>query len=366
MFSRLTAHERHVPNLVIAQRVIEKMVSAAQRFVEDETGEAMVGLLVPGTHTGVPTLYVLDTISPDDSAVRQIHTFQQGDERQDEQIWWLQENWRVWREQRKATTTQSDRWDVPLRYLGDWHKQPGFMIQPSGGDLRTALNWIDDPDNHMTFLLAPIITLDHPPTTVAAGSSANFLTVAQGDGYNARIDFWYIDQQQRMFMPVMPAVYPDNRLPKLPGIPWHLASEDRSATEFAQMTGDGLATSIVLWNADGEMPLEVCLMAARAGSDHVLLLATPWDYPARPATARVAPYAQFGADDVYDVFARLWATSKPVADPPGWRWTPEQYLIDYVHAIEASLDSKREGTKMPDAPTGAAASQEVRDELGQS
>ncbi len=369
MFSRLTPRERHVPNLVVAQKVIEKMVSAAQRFVEDETGEAMVGLLVPGTHTnGIPTLYVLDTISPDESAIRQMHTFQQGDDRQDEQIWWLQENWRAWREQqRKADVTTPNKWDVPLRYLGDWHKQPGYMIQPSGGDLMTALNWIDDTDNHMTFLLAPIVTLDHPPTTLTTGATANFVTVPQNDGSNARIDFWYIDQEQRMFMPVTPTIYPAGRLPTLPGMPWHLANEDRATTEFAQLTGDGLQISVVLWNADGAAPLEVCLLAARTGTDRIFLLATPWDYPTHPPTARIAPSVPIGADDdVYEVFAKLWADSKPLADPPGWQWKPETYLVDTLHALEAALDLKPDVTPITAAPAPSAASQEVHDELGQS
>src|SRR5688572_1411144 len=95
MISRLTGQGRGVPNLVIAQRVVEKMVEIARTYAQDETGEAMVGLVVPGTHTnGIPTLYVLDTISPDATAVRELHTFQQGDARQDELIYWLQENWR--------------------------------------------------------------------------------------------------------------------------------------------------------------------------------------------------------------------------------------------------------------------------------
>ena len=37
--------------------------------------------------------------------------------------------------------------DVPLRYLGDWHKQPGSMIQPSHGDHMTALTWLDDEES---------------------------------------------------------------------------------------------------------------------------------------------------------------------------------------------------------------------------
>ena len=167
---------RAVPNLVVSQRVLEKMAVAAHHYVQDETGEAMVGLVVPGNHTnGVDTLYVLDTISPDESAVRQLHTFQQGDERQDEIIWWLQENWRVYRQKRRNSfgNALQAKWDVPLRYLGDWHKQPGFMIAPSGGDQQTALNWLYDESNNMDFLLAPIVTLGHPSTTFSADSSAN-------------------------------------------------------------------------------------------------------------------------------------------------------------------------------------------------
>ena len=114
MFNRLNTNGRGVPNLVIARRVLDKMTAAAGYHIEDETGEAMVGLFVPGTYTnGIPTLYVLDTISPDDSAIRQFHTFQQGDDRQDELIWWLQENW-----QQSRLRHENKKWDVPLRYLG--------------------------------------------------------------------------------------------------------------------------------------------------------------------------------------------------------------------------------------------------------
>jgi hypothetical protein len=362
MLSRLTAHGRGVPNLVVAQRVVEKMVTAAVRYTEDETGEAMVGLVVPGTHTGVPTLYVLDTISPDESAVRQMHTFQQGDERQDELIWWLQENWRVYRDQRRASFTPAqNRWDVPLRYLGDWHKQPGYMIQPSGGDLMTALDWIEDPHNNTDFLLAPIVTLDHDPTTALHSGTVNFLTVPQGDGMNARIDFWYIDRNLGVFAPIIPAVYPDGQLPALADYPWHLTHEDRFLTETAQLTGDNLLTTLVLWDANGEPPLEVCFLTARVGSDKVLLLVTPWNYPQAAPSARVAPFAGIGEDDdAYEVFSDLWQRSEPVPDPEGWTWSPEHYLIDYAHAIETA-----QGLRTANADAGKASAQEVPDELGQ-
>lgn len=340
MIRPLNAIRHPVPNLVVAQRVLRKMTAAASQFIADETGEAMIGLKVSGQHTGVPTLYALDTISPDESAVRQLHTFQQGDDRQDEIIWWLQENWRVYRETGSArfTTPLQARWDVPLRYLGDWHKQPGYMIQPSIGDQMTALDWLDDAENGMDFLLAPIVTLGHPSTTVSAPPNANFLTIPHEDGSHLRVDFWYIHKDVRLFQPITPAVYPDDQLPGLPEYPWHLVKQDRANTEMAQLHGDQLFTTVVLWNVHEQPPLEICFMTARMGADQVLIICTPWNYPDAPPTARTAPFRNMNTDEaMYDIFAELWAQSQPVADPPGWAWSADKYLIDYIHALETSL-----------------------------
>ncbi|MBL8163651.1 MAG: hypothetical protein JNJ61_16820 [Anaerolineae bacterium] len=352
--SRLNPLRRTVPNLVVAQRVIDKMTSAAAHFIEDETGEAMVGLLVPGAHTnGVPTLYVLDTIAPDESAVRQFHTFQQGDERQDELIWWLQENWRIYREKRRDKRGQplASKWDVPLRYLGDWHKQPGFMIQPSTGDLMTARNWIADEENGMDFLLAPIVTLGHPALSSGEQAGANFVSFSQGDDTNLRADFWYIDRHYRDFLPICPSVYPNEQLPELPDYPWHLVNGTRFNAEYDLMEKDGLFTTLVLWDAGHAPPLDICFLTARVGAEKVLLLITPWNYPAAPPRARLAPYQAFGADDdLYEVFAGLWQVSEPVSDPPDWKWSEGRYLIDYIYALEEAL-----GLKVAPPPEALAA-----------
>ncbi len=339
---------RSVPNLVMAQRVLNKMAAAAQHYIEDETGEAMVGLVVPGNHTnGVPTLYVLDTISPDSSAVRQMHTFQQGDELQYDMFEWLNENWSLYRVKRisYAGKQLAAKWDVPLSHLGDWHKQPGFMIQPSGGDLMTALNMLDDPENGFDFLLVPIVTLGHPPTI--AGAGVNFLTMPQGDGTNMRVDFWYIDGKSRLFQPIIPAVYPDHLLPMLPDYPWHLVHPENLNREYSKLQNDGLFTSVVLWDADDEPPLEICLMTARVGADRILIIITPWDYPKRAPQARVAPFVQMtDDDDMYEIFEMLWEQSKPVADPPGWKWSSESDLLTYVRAVESALGIKSEASSM--------------------
>lgn len=350
-----------VPNLVIAQRVLDKMAAAASHYIADETGEAMVGLVVPGTHTnGIPTLYVLDTIAPDDSAVRQLHTFQQGDERQDELIWWLQENWRFGREKHTGPDGKplAARWDVPLRYLGDWHKQPGFMIHPSQGDLMTAQNWIADDGNGMDFLLAPIVTLGHPATTESHPAGANYVTIPQGDETCLRVDFWYLDARSRDFLPIVPAVYPNEQLPALVAYPWHLTKEDRFRAEYSLLEKDGLFTSLVLWEASGSLPLEVCLLTARMGWKKVLILITPCDYPASPPTARTAPFVEMKPeDDLYTVFASLWDDSEPVSDPPAWNWADGRFLLDYVYALEAALDIREDVPA--DAASGAAAKEKT-------
>jgi len=335
----LRRNGRGVPNLVIAQRVIDKIASAANLHIEDETGEAMVGFFVPRQHpSGMPTLYVLDTISPDNSAIRQFHTFQQGDDLQDELIWWLQENWRVQREKNGSFITKmfGSKWDVPLRYLGDWHKQPGFMIQPSGGDLMTAIDWIDDEENNMDFLLAPIVTLDHPHTIIPSSVITNFLMIPQEDGDAMRVDFWYIDKNAAGFLPIAPSVYPNDQLPTLADYPWHLIDEERFARENAALREENLFVSLSFYDTDDAPPLEICLLVGRMGGDKLILLVTKTDYPKTAPKVRVAPFIHSKPDDdMYKVFEQAWKTSDAV--DMGFDWTPDHTLLDVVKAVEAKV-----------------------------
>ncbi len=353
MIINFRAPKNTVPNLVVAQRVLDKMSRAAQAYVQDETGEALVGLIVPGSYThGVDTVYVLDTIAPNESAVRDLHTFQQGDWDQEEILIWLQENWRAYRESGRDSAGQplAAKWNVPLRYLGDWHKQPGAMIAPSGGDQYTALTWLDDDENDMDFLIAPIVTLGHPPTAINSGSGANFITMPQqGSEQHLRIDFWYMQRDVGLFQAIVPTIYPNQQLPGLPDYPWHLVNRARADEEFAGLAAEKLFTSIILWQTGETMPLDVCFLTARMGSDRVLILITPWDYPARAPQARVAPFLPIKeGENVGDVFDTMWAASEPVADPPDWEWSELRRLVEYVRALEAALDMAPTPETVPD------------------
>lgn len=340
MFKRLITRRGPVPNLIIAQRVIDKMAAAASRYIEDETGEAMVGLVLPPQGDASPTYVVLETISPDTSAVRQLHTFQQGDPWQDEVIWWYQENWHQRRKtQGRGLFKPRPEWDAPLAYLGDWHKQPGYMIAPSGGDLDTALTWLDDPDTTERALLVPIVTLDHPGTVDPSPAPVNYVVVPQGDGGALRVDWWYVDDQRRMFQPIVPQVVPDADLPDLGPMPWHLMDEDRNQHELRRLEEAGMAATVSLADIDGEPPLEICISAARMrGGTRIYLIATPHDFPASPPKMRLAPVVQMKPGQaVADLFDQWWREGEAVQDPPGWTWEPTSHIVDYIEAVEAHL-----------------------------
>lgn len=245
-----------VPNLVLSQRAVAKMLSAAGQYLADETGEAMMGFVIEDdTPEGLPTIYVLDTISPDETAIRRSHTFQQGDDIQDEIRIWLRENWHFYREQHRGTDALPDRFDIPLRYLGDWHKQPGSMIQPSHGDLMTALSLLDDDEVGMEYLLVPIVTVGHAQIIGVSDVKVNYITVPMGDGTDMRVDWWYIHRDVRVFQPLHPQVVEADELPAMMKYGWHVVYEERLNQEYMRLETSGAwVSALILWEADDEVP----------------------------------------------------------------------------------------------------------------
>ena len=328
-----------VPNLVLSRRAVEKMLSAAGQYLADETGEAMLGFIIEDdTPEGLPTIYVLDTISPDETAIRRSHTFQQGDALQDEIIWWLQENWHFHRERYRGTDVLPGRFDVPLRYLGDWHKQPGSMIQPSHGDLMTALAWLDDDELGMDYLLVPIVTVGHAQIIGQTDLAVNYLTVPMDNGTDMRVDWWYIHRDVRVFQPVHPKVVPEDALPTMMKYAWHVVLPDRLTSETLARTDDGLLVRTLFYECDGEVPLEFCFFAIRQGASAFMLFVTQHDYPHSPPRAYQAPFIN-GLDlmDPVATFQKLWEVATPIADPEDWAWDSEKFLIDYVIALEVDM-----------------------------
>lgn len=325
-----------IPNLILSQRVIDKMAKGAARFQQDETGEALVGLLVPGDNTnGVPTIYVLDTIPPDEDEVsREAYAFAHGGESQYEAFTWLMENWDA---DADIRAENGFKWTATLAHVGDWHKQPGYMIAPSGGDLASALGLLAENPSIERWL-APIVTLHHPPT-LRDGGAVNYVTVPDGQGSMTRIDFWLIDRKGKAFRPIAPTVYPESRLPQLAPLPWHLLDDARLSLEVGQLEHEGwLVSPIVIWDTDLKPPLEVCFMLGKAGSESILILATEYDFPASPPKAYAAPFMPLSkGEEIHDAFEKAWRDADPLPRPDGFTWSPDTYLVDYVAALLGKL-----------------------------
>jgi len=337
-----------VPKLVLSQRVLDRIHIAASQFVAYETGEAMVGFVTEDSSPeGLPTITVLDTISPDETAVRRSHTFQQGDALQDEIIWWLQENWQFHRQRHRGSPGLSAEFDVPLRYLGDWHKQPGSMIQPSHGDLLTAINWLaDSPD--ADFLLVPIVTIGHVPNIMVPQQyPVNFITMNLGDGTDLRIDWWYIHRDVRFFQPLSPEVLPESQLPQMMEYCWHNRDPDRLDYETWRLQEDGRSVHPLFFECNDDVPLEYCFLTIRPGARYFLLLVTEYDYPHSPPKAYQAAYTpELDLDDPHATFELLWGSADELEDPPNWHWSSDKSLADYVIAIEIA-QGLRQPTSIP-------------------
>ena len=354
-----------VPNLVLSRRAVDKMLSAASQYIADETGEAMLGFIIEDdTPEGLPTIYVLDTISPDETAVRRSHTFQQGDGLQDEVILWLQENWHFHREKHRGTDALPGRFDVPLRYLGDWHKQPGSMIQPSHGDLMTALSWLDD-DEEMDNLLVPIVTVGYAPIIAESDLAVNYISVPMDNGTDMRVDWWYIHRDVRVFQPVHPKIVEEDELPQMMKYGWHIVEADRLTSETLAMADDGLLVRTLVYECDGEVPLEYCFFTIRQGASFLLLLVTQHDYPQTSPRAYRAPFTnELDLMDPVATFQKLWELATPIEDPEGWEWSSGKYLIDYVIAIEVAM-GLRQPTKVS-IPISMSTDGEDDDSVGET
>lgn len=344
-----------VPNLVISQRVVDRVVSAAQGYLQDETGETMVGLVIDSDEPEMmPTLYVLDCIAPDDTVIRRTHMFEQGDELQQDIFFWLVENWNTYQEIGRDMSGKpiQDAWKTPLRHLGDWHKQPGSMIQPSGGDLHTALRIMDDEENGFDFLLVPIVTLGHDSTTrEEGGSQVNYFNVPMNDGTSLRMDWWYIHRDVRVFQPIAPKIVPNDQLPDLTPYPWHILDRQLLDEEIGLLQEDGkflLATNAIFWEADGDLPLEICFIVGLPNRMEVFLVITDWNYPNVQPRVRVADFTGVDATQyVFHVFAELWEKSAPAPQPDNFTWTNESFIVDYLAAIEAKMGIRPADAPMP-------------------
>ena len=94
----------------------------------------------------------------------------------------------------------------------------------------------------------------------------------------------------------------------------------------------------LLYECDGEVPLEYCFFTIRQGSSFFLLFVTQHDYPESPPQAFQAPFVKdLDLMDPVETFHKLWAVRQPVQDPLDWEWSADKFLLQYMIAIEVDM-----------------------------
>jgi hypothetical protein len=365
---------RDLPRVIVTQRVIDKIVRGALLYTEPETGEAMIGLVVPRAGRSEPDIYILDTISPGEHTVREWGMFEQGDDWQGDVFQWLHDNWEVFRELRRGSYGKAlaAKWDAPLMHVGDWHKHPGDMTNPSGGDNKTGRDMIADSETPIEQLVVPIATIyplqsagqvemaavEPEPVPVATEAAEAAVTpeptveevepapppVSQAviipredAGWSIRIDFWYMSRRNKKFVSVKPEIWSDDRLPSLPPVAWHLAHPKRFDQEYGLLVQAGYVVDVVRWDADGRPPYEICFSVYKPGSSQVILMVTSVDYPSQMPAVRTAPMVS--AAEGEDLFEKQYEASQPVlmTQMPDWLWDSKRTLLELVWHIEKVL-----------------------------
>ncbi len=337
----LAVERAGLPRVTLAQRVIDTMVHGALTYAT-ETGEALIGLPVPAVGRHEPDLYVLDTIAPDASAVRLNTYFEQGDDLQSDIFNWLSDNWN---DTRKRTDSGiAPRWNVPLSHLGDWHKHPGTLTEPSWGDAHTAIDSIFDAQTNRPYLLAILATVwdrqqahTSDGTVLATGEQPILIDIPTDELLSVRLDCWYISRRTRRFVHLTPVVQANDALPTLPIVGWHLRTPDRMRREIDALSKAGYAVSVDEMDADHKPPRELCLTLARRGADRILIAVTQADYPrARPELRTVPMQTVKGIPEGADIFPALWAASQPLlaGEYPAWEWNADRTLCELAQAVE--------------------------------
>lgn len=329
-----------LPRVTIAQRVIDSMVKNTLIY-DTETGEALVGLPIFSPDRIEPDLVVLQTITPDSTAVRREALFVQGDDLQSDVMNWLFDNWNDYR--KLPTAKLEPRYNVNMDHVGDWHKHPPGLVEPSWGDMETALGHVLDREAGKPHLLAILATLwdrdvahaTDEAESVYAGEKP--IKVDIDAHRTVRLDCWYMSRRTRRFVHLTPTIKPDSELPQIPIVCWHLSNIERAGSEFKQLTQAGYSVSVDLHDADGIPPRELVLTLAKRGGSRILMVVTQADYPAKRPLIRTVPMnAVRDIPAGTDLFPELWKRSLalPDAEYPAWTWTPDKTILQLAQAVE--------------------------------
>ncbi len=334
----LGIHET-IDRVVLQGSVLAAIVRGARNYPSLETGEALVGVVLPDdaglnagpSHERKQTVYVLGTIAPDESTIREWGTVQMGDEDQYEQFLWLAENW-------DEDHRHDEIWGrCRLQHLGDWHKHPSHMTSPSQGDFHSAKALLNDERWLLPFILQPIVTLHESNGRQSRlFPEPNCIHHEDEDGFQVRIDFWYLHPHSREYESLADIQVVDLdagfSIPDLAPLPWNLRDRERWQYETFCLQADQRMFQAIYHNTDGIAPLEYCLLMPSADGQQLILVATQFDHPAQPPVIWSLPlHPSLESEHLDERIHEAWPSRRLLAPMSDGSWNPEASLSAYLN-----------------------------------
>lgn len=164
---------------------------------------------------------------------------------------------------------------LDLMHLGDWHRHPGHLDEPSSGDLDTARSL-------RSVAAAPIwliaIAVGEKRARERVRSEEGVVTHVRTSSTISEIRFHRVDENEGCRR--LPVRIEDATIPRLPPLPWQIADPTRFAAECRLLAAAGFTIAIEE-TARGKKP-ETVLRLSREGRPN-LFVSTASSYPkARP------------------------------------------------------------------------------------
>lgn len=348
-----------VPRLVIPERLISAMVVETLAFPITETGETMIGIEAPGL------IAVLGTIPDALDTVRDPSLFRLGGADQVEVYNWYNSHWEAMRAKQlpgdllwqlgsvipKGVIPNS--LNFPLAVVGDWHRHPGTYKVLSGTDMRTIDSILRDKEQQREQWLGPILIHD-PNYQYVHNVSGQELVIAH-TGNEFKVNWYFRHRGCPEIHQLTPEVVPDNQLPWIPPLPWHLRDIQRMRLEINFLTQAGCK---VAWNAReaGGDPFvqEIVFGLTHPSWDKRLLIITGHDYPVSQPRVQImgngkakAPAVQAkppqGRVEAFftNLNRRVWGRDQDIWRTEGlgqrMPWDKNRYLVDLVRGLDTQL-----------------------------
>jgi hypothetical protein len=189
---------------------------------------------------------------------------------------------------------------LDLRHLGDWHKHPSGLPEPSQGDRATAREMRHE--NGSRVWLTAIAVCDHLRDRF--GTKGVIVQFSREHQLAGQVRFYR--EKGRMGLVPVPARVEAAALPRLPGLPWHVTDPVRFAVECRLLGAAGVAVAVEPSVADGCFGLSLRLQPDKG-----------------------PPYVAFTTAR-YPLEAPVLYDHRGARLPLSGEWSPARFLVDVV------------------------------------